>query len=53
MGSTIAEKILAHHAGGKTVRAADVVVADVDFAMLHDARAGNALKMVEKLGAVR
>jgi 3-isopropylmalate/(R)-2-methylmalate dehydratase large subunit len=51
MGSTIAEKILAHHAGGKTLKAGDVVVADVDFAMLHDARAGNALKMVEKLGA--
>jgi len=51
MGSTIAEKILAHHAGGKSVKAGDVVVADVDFAMLHDARAGNALKMVEKLGA--
>ena len=51
MGSTIAEKILGHHAGGKTVGAGDVVVAEVDFAMLHDARAGNALKMVEKLGA--
>ncbi|MDH3288428.1 MAG: aconitase/3-isopropylmalate dehydratase large subunit family protein [Betaproteobacteria bacterium] len=51
MGSTIAEKILGHHAGGKTVKAGDIVVADVDFAMLHDARAGNALKMVEKLGA--
>lgn len=51
MGSTIAEKILAHHAGGKSVKAGDIVVADVDFAMLHDARASNALKMVEKLGA--
>jgi 3-isopropylmalate/(R)-2-methylmalate dehydratase large subunit len=51
MGSTIAEKILGAHAGGRVVRAGDVVVADVDFAMLHDARAGNALKMVEKLGA--
>ncbi len=51
MGSTIAEKILGHHAGGKTAGAGDVVVAEVDFAMLHDARAGNALKMVEKLGA--
>ncbi len=51
MGSTIAEKILGHHAAGKTVGAGDVVVAEVDFAMLHDARAGNALKMVEKLGA--
>ena len=38
MGYTIAEKILAAHAGGKPVRAGDVVVASVDFAMLHDAR---------------
>jgi 3-isopropylmalate/(R)-2-methylmalate dehydratase large subunit len=53
MGSTIAEKILAHHAGARTVNAGDVVVADVDFAMLHDARAGNALKMVEKLGVAQ
>ena len=44
MGSTIAEKILGAHAGSKTVRAGDVVVANVDFAMVHDARAGNALK---------
>ena len=51
MGSTIAEKILGAHAGDRAVKAGDVVVADVDFAMLHDARAGNALKMVEKLGA--
>lgn len=51
MGSTIAEKILGAHAGGKTVRAGDVVVANVDFAMVHDARAGNALKRVEQLAA--
>lgn len=50
MGYTIAEKILAAHAGGKPVRAGDVVVANVDFAMLHDARASNALKMIAKLG---
>jgi 3-isopropylmalate/(R)-2-methylmalate dehydratase large subunit len=50
MGYTIAEKILAAHAGGKPVRAGDVVVASVDFAMLHDARASNALKMIRKLG---
>ena len=53
MGSTIAEKILGAHAGGGTVKAGDVVVASVDFAMVHDARAGNALKMVEKLGVER
>jgi 3-isopropylmalate/(R)-2-methylmalate dehydratase large subunit len=50
MGYTIAEKILAAHAGGKPVRAGDVVVAAVDFAMLHDARAANALNMIRKLG---
>jgi 3-isopropylmalate/(R)-2-methylmalate dehydratase large subunit len=53
MGSTIAEKILGAHAGGKTVKAGDVVVAQVDFAMVHDARAGNALKRVEQLAAER
>lgn len=53
MGSTIAEKILGAHAGSRPVRAGDVVVAAVDFAMLHDARAANALRMVEKLGAAR
>ena len=50
MGYTIAEKILAAHAGGTPVRAGDVVVASVDFAMLHDGRASNALKMIRKLG---
>ena len=50
MGYTIAEKILAAHAGGQPVRAGDVVIASVDFAMLHDARASNALKMIAKLG---
>ena len=53
MGSTIAEKILSAHGGAKSAKAGDVVVAAVDFAMVHDARAGNALKMVEKLGASR
>ena len=53
MGSTIAEKILGAHAGGRPVAAGDVVVASVDFAMVHDARAGNALKRVEELGAER
>jgi 3-isopropylmalate/(R)-2-methylmalate dehydratase large subunit len=46
MGQTIAEKILAAHGGLEAVRAGDVVVAAVDFAMLHDARASNALKMI-------
>ncbi len=51
MGHTIAEKILGAHADGKPARAGDVVVAGVDFAMLHDARASNALKRIEQLGA--
>src|SRR6185436_20780413 len=50
MGYTIAEKILAAHAGGAPLRAGDVVVASVDFAMVHDGRAGNALKMAAQLG---
>ncbi len=50
MGCTIAEKILSAHAGGRPVRAGEVVVASVDFAMIHDARASNALKMIARLG---
>lgn len=51
MGSTIAEKILSTHAGGAPVNAGDIVVAEVDFAMIHDSRASNALKMITKLDA--
>lgn len=51
MGFTIAEKILGAHAGGAAARAGEVVVASVDFAMVHDARAANALKMIGKLDA--
>ena len=51
MGFTISEKILGAHAGGKPVRAGDIVVAAVDFAMLHDGRAPNALKRMEQLAA--
>ena len=51
MGYTIAEKILGAHAGGKPAAAGDVVVAAVDFAMVHDGRAGNALAMAAKFGA--
>jgi len=50
MGHTIAEKIFAAHAGGKPVRAGDIVVASVDFAMVHDGRAPNALRMIAGLG---
>ncbi|WP_233234760.1 aconitase/3-isopropylmalate dehydratase large subunit family protein [Bordetella sp. LUAb4] len=51
MPSTIAEKILARHAGVDEVQAGAIVVADVDFAMVHDARAPNAIRMVDKMGA--
>ncbi len=51
MGATIVEKILGAHAGGAPARAGEVVVARIDFAMVHDARGANALKAVERLGA--
>jgi 3-isopropylmalate/(R)-2-methylmalate dehydratase large subunit len=51
MGATLSEKILAAHAGVSAVRAGEVVVAAVDFAMLHDARAANALARIERIGA--
>ncbi len=50
MGYTIAEKILGSRSGGGPARAGDVVVAAVDFAMLHDARATNALTRIAQLG---
>ena len=50
MAHTLAEKILGAHAD-RTVKAGDVVVARVDFSMVHDGRAANALKQLEKLGA--
>ena len=50
MGYTLAEKNLGAHAG-RAARAGEVVVAHVDFAMIHDARAANALQQLEKLGA--
>lgn len=52
MPSTIAEKILARHAGVDQVQAGDIVIADVDFAMVHDARAPNAIRMVDKMSDV-
>ncbi len=51
MGATIAEKILAAHAGVDSVTPGEVVVAEVDFAMVHDARAPNALRQIQKFGA--
>ena len=49
MSATIAEKILARSAGLASVRAGDIVVAKVDFAMVHDARAANTIRMVDKM----
>jgi 3-isopropylmalate/(R)-2-methylmalate dehydratase large subunit len=51
MGFTIAEKILGLRSAGVPARAGDVVVASVDFAMLHDARATNALTRIAQLVA--
>jgi 3-isopropylmalate/(R)-2-methylmalate dehydratase large subunit len=51
MSATIAEKILARSAGLASVRAGDIVVAKVDFAMVHDARAANTIRMVDKMAA--
>ena len=53
MDSTIAEKILARHADVSHVRAGDIVIAHVDFAMVHDARAPNTIRMVDKMTAGR
>lgn len=53
MHATIAEKILARHAGLDRVRAGDIVIARVDFAMVHDARAPNTIRMADKMGAQR
>jgi 3-isopropylmalate/(R)-2-methylmalate dehydratase large subunit len=50
MGYTIVEKLLASHAGLASVRPGQTIVASIDFAMLTDARAPNALKMLGKLG---
>lgn len=51
MGATIAEKILGSHSGSGPAKAGEIVVARVDFAMLHDGRADNALKRIGQLGA--
>ena len=50
MGATISEKILARHAGKTSVKAGEVVVANIDFAMVTDTRAANTIKMIGKLG---
>ncbi len=50
MGRTIVEKILAKHAGYDSVSAGEVVVANIDFAMVTDTRAVNTIKMIGKFG---
>jgi len=50
MGSTISEKILATHAKRESVKAGDVVVCDVDYAMVTDTRASNTIKMINRIG---
>jgi 3-isopropylmalate/(R)-2-methylmalate dehydratase large subunit len=49
MGSTISEKILAKRSQKDSVKAGEVVVCDVDFAMVTDTRASNTIKMMSKL----
>jgi len=53
MGATIAEKILGSHSGSRSAKAGEVVVASVDFAMLHDGRAPNAFTRIGELGAAK
>jgi 3-isopropylmalate/(R)-2-methylmalate dehydratase large subunit len=50
MPSTIVEKILAKHAGRDRVSAGEVVVANIDFAMVTDTRSVNTIKMIDKFG---
>lgn len=52
MGFTIAEKILGFHSIGKPVEAGQLVVANADFAMIHDARTPGALAAAERFGPV-
>lgn len=49
MGFTIAEKILGLHSTGEPVPAGRVVVAEVDFLMVHDGRAPGALAAYKRL----
>jgi 3-isopropylmalate/(R)-2-methylmalate dehydratase large subunit len=50
MGLTIVEKILARHSGKESVKAGEVVVAEIDYAMVTDTRAVNTIKMIDKFG---
>ncbi len=52
MGKTIAEKILSAHCN-EDVRAGDLVIADVDFAMAQDGTAPLAIKAFREMGGQR
>jgi len=49
MGKTIAEKILSSHSG-RDVRAGDMVICDVDFAMAQDGTAPLAIQVFQEMG---
>lgn len=53
MGMTMAEKILACHAGKDSVNPGDLVLAKVDFVLGNDITAPVAIKEFEKIGASR
>ena len=48
MGKTISEKIFSHHSG-IDVSAGDLVIADVDFTMIGDAKVPLAMKLFDRL----
>ena len=50
MGSTIAEKILAHASGRREVSPGDYVVAEVDYVMIHDSTGPLAIQELEEVG---
>ncbi len=49
MGKTIAEKILGSHAG-KAVSAGEIVIADLDFLMSHDANRPLSIQVFQEMG---
>ncbi|MEJ5185582.1 MAG: 3-isopropylmalate dehydratase large subunit [Candidatus Geothermincolales bacterium] len=53
MGSTITEKILAHHAGVEKVTSGELITARVDLALANDVTAPLAIEAFRKMGAER
>ena len=53
MGMTITEKILADHAGLKSVSPGDLIDARIDIIMGHDLSTPLAIKEMERIGAKR